>query len=717
MDVLLGEAMLNNKKEFKLNYGGKEVTVETGRLAKQADAAVLVSCEGTQVLVTLGCAPEVNDGQDFFPLLVDYKEKFYAAGKFLGGFMKREGRPSNAEILIMRLIDRPLRPLFPEGFMNETVLMAQVVSVKEGGGDPEVLAGLGAAATLAISNVPFNGPMGYAKVGRVDGQFILNPTKKQLVSSDLELLVAGSENAILMVEGESNQISEADMLAGIIFGHESIKQWCNLVHTMTKEVGKKKREWTPATPNAVLMQKASEDFNSDARSVLAVNVKQDRTAATNGLRKKIKEALKTNPSKYGLTEDTDFGKEAAKVTDEILYKLMRADIINENKRIAGRGLNVVRQIETEVSVLKEVHGSSLFTRGETQVLAAVTIGGKEGEQMADSIHGVTFDKFYLHYAMPPFSVGEAKGYRGVGRREIGHGNLAERALKKAMPTQDIFPYTVRVACEVLESNGSSSMGSVCSGSMALMDAGVPLVGPVAGVAMGLIKEGEKYKILTDILGDEDHLGDMDFKVAGTANGITAIQMDMKIAGISEQIFKEALAQAKEGRVHILGEMAKTIAKNREGFKTGVPQIKMFKIAPDKIGALIGPGGKNIKGLQENFKVTMDVAEDGTVKVLGVDVAKIDEVIALADMQLNGPKIGAVYKGTVVTIKEYGAFVDIVPGLAGLVHVSEIADERVNDVNEYLTEGELVDVKVLEVDRFGKIKLSIRAVAPIAKKAK
>jgi polyribonucleotide nucleotidyltransferase len=359
----------------------------------------------------------------------------------------------------------------------------------------------------------------------------------------------------------------------------------------------------------------------------------------------------------------------------------------------------------------------LFTRGETQVLAAVTIGGKEGEQMADSIHGVTFDKFYLHYAMPPFSVGEAKGYRGVGRREIGHGNLAERALKKAMPTQADFPYTVRIACEVLESNGSSSMGSVCSGSMALMDAGVPLAGPVAGIAMGLIKEGDKYKILTDILGDEDHLGDMDFKLAGTADGITAIQMDMKIAGISEEIFQKALAQAKEARLHILGEMAKTISTHRQAFKAGVPQIKMFKIAPDKIGALIGPGGKNIKALQENFKVTMDVAEDGTVKVLGVDVAKIDEVIALAEMQLNGPKIGAVYKGVVVTIKEYGAFVDIVPGLAGLVHVSEIADERVNDVNEYLTEGQTVDVKVMEVDRFGKIKLSIRAVAPLAKKAK
>lgn len=707
--------MLNNKKEFKMNYGGKEITLETGRLAKQADSAVLASCEGTQVLVTLTCAKEVNDGQDFFPLLVDYKEKFYAAGKFLGGFLKREGRPSNAEILIMRLIDRPLRPLFPEGFMFETILMAQVLSV--GNGDPEVLAGLGAAASLAISDVPFNGPMGYAKATKIDGKLVLNPTREEWDKGTLSILVAGSNDAVLMVEGESNEVSEAEMLEGIVFAHNNIKEFCKLLDRMTKEVGQKKREFTPVTPNAALMTEAMKEFSGEARKVLSTNVKQERSNATNALRKHIKEALKANPAKFSLSEDADFGKEAAKVTDEVLYKMMRADILNENKRIAGRGLAVVRSIETETSVLSSVHGSSLFTRGETQVLAAVTIGGKEGEQMYDSVHGVGFDKFYLHYAMPPFSVGEAKGYRGVGRREIGHGNLAERALKKALPSQEEFPYTVRVACEVLESNGSSSMGSVCSGSMALMDAGVPLRSPVAGVAMGLIKEGEKYKILTDILGDEDHLGDMDFKLAGTEKGITAIQMDMKIAGISEQIFKEALAQAREGRMHILGEMAKTISIHRQGFKAGVPQIKMFKIAPDKIGALIGPGGKNIKGLQENFKVTMDVAEDGTVKVLGVDVSKIDEVIALAEMQLNGPKVGSVYKGDVVTIKEYGAFVDIVPGLAGLVHVSEIADERVNDPNDYISEGDKVDVKVLEVDRFGKIKLSIKAVAPLKKKAK
>ncbi len=708
--------MLNNKKAFTLNYGGKEVTIETGRFAKQADAAVMVSSGGTQVLVTVTCAREVNDGQDFFPLLVDYKEKFYAVGKFLGGFMKRESRPSNAEILIMRLIDRPLRPLFPEGFMNETIVMAQVLSATPAG-DPEVLAGLGAAAALAISDVPFNGPMGYCKVARIDGKLVLNPTKAEFQTADIELLVAGSNDAVLMVEGESNQVSEKDMLEAIMFGHKNIQEFCKTVSAMVKEVGKKKREFTPATPNTTLMAKAFEDFTADAHKVLTVTDKQERTRATADFKKKIKEALKTNPEKYALTATSDFGKEAAKVTDEVLYKIMRADIINEEKRIAGRGIAQVRAIETETSVLNSVHGSALFTRGETQVLAAVTIGGKEGEQMSDSIHGVAFDKFYLHYTMAPFSVGEARGYRGVGRREIGHGNLAERALKKVMPTQADFPYTVRIACEVLESNGSSSMGSVCSGSMALMDAGVPLIAPVAGVAMGLIKEGEKYKVLTDILGDEDHLGDMDFKIAGTVEGITSIQMDMKIAGISEEIFCLALAQAKEGRIHILGEMAKTLSSHRKTFKEGVPQIKMTKIAPDKIGALIGPGGKNIKATQEEFKVTLEVLEDGTVKVLGVDVANIDKAITHIDLQLNGPKPGTVYKGTVVTIKEYGAFVDIAPGISGLVHVSELSNDRVEDVNEYLSEGDLIDVKVLEVDRFGKIKLSVKAIAPIEKKKK
>jgi polyribonucleotide nucleotidyltransferase len=706
--------MINNKREFKINYGGKDIVIETGRLAKQADASVLVSCEGTQVLVNLMCALEVKDGQDFFPLLVDYKEKFYAAGKFLGGFMKREARPSNAEILTMRLIDRPLRPLFPEGFMFETIITAQVLSYSTSG-DPEVLAGLGAAAVLAISDVPFAGPIGFAKIGKVDGQFVLNPTTKQFTESSLEVLMAATKDAIMMVEGEGNEVSEAEMLGALEFGHAQIRKFCELLDTMTKEVGRAKRAFESAAPNTTLMEAVHSEFGADARAVLNVLVKQDRMRATHAFGKKIKTAIKADPAKYGLADAAEAGKWAAKASDEILYKLMRADIIEKEQRIAGRGLAVVRPIETETSVLQNVHGSALFTRGETQVLATVTIGGKEGEQMKDNITGLFYDKFYLHYTMAPFSVGEAKGYRGVGRREIGHGNLAERAIKKVMPSLTDFPYTVRVACEVLESNGSSSMGTVCSGSMALMDAGVPLKSPVAGVAMGLIKEGDKFKILTDILGDEDHLGDMDFKVAGTAKGITAIQMDIKITGITQQIMQQAMAQAKEGRMTILGEMAKTISKERSAFKQGVPQIKMTKIAPDKIGALIGPGGKNIKGIQEGFKVSVEVEEDGTVKVLGSDVKILDDVVALIEMQLNGPKIGTLYKGTVATVKEYGAFVDIAPGISGLVHVSEIADERIQDVTKYIAEGDVVDVKVMEVDRFGKIRLSIKAIAPLKPK--
>lgn len=705
--------MLNHKREFKLTYGGKEVVLETGRMAKQADGAVVVTSGGTQVLVTVCCAQDVADGQDFFPLMVDYKEKFFAAGKFLGGFMKREGRPSNAEILLMRMIDRPLRPLFPEGFMNETIIMAQVLSF-DGETDPQVLAGLGTAAALAVSDVPFNGPVGFCKVGKIDGKLVLNPSHDQWVNSELELVVAASKDAILMVEGEANEVSEDAMMEALMFAHDEIKSFCDVLDTMAKECGKPKRQWQTAAANATMLKKL-DDFSSDARAVLSVNIKQERTQAIRDLTKKVAAAMEADPAAFGLTESDSFKKEAAKGVDELLYKMMRNDILENDRRIAGRGLTEVREIETEVGVLKNVHGSSLFTRGETQVLATVTIGGKEGEQMADSIFGVSYDKFYLHYTFPPFSVGEAKGYRGVGRREVGHGNLAERALKKMMPSQEVFPYTARVTCEVLESNGSSSMGSVCSGSMALMDAGVPLKKPVAGVAMGLIKTGDKFKVLTDILGDEDHLGDMDFKVAGTTDGITAIQMDIKIAGITKEIFEQAMAQAKDGRLHILGEMAKTISTGRAEFKDGVPQIKMLTIEKDKIGALIGPGGKNIKAIQEANSVTIEIADDGTVKVLGTQPEVLDRVVSQIDLQINGPKLDSVYSAKVVTIKEYGAFVDIMPGVSGLVHVSELADERVKDVNDYVSEGDVIDVKVLDVDRFGKIKLSAKAVKSLPNK--
>lgn len=705
--------MNENKKIYSFNYGGKEVTLETGRLAKQTDASVLVTSGGTQVLVTVVSAHEMKDGQDFFPLLVEYTEKFYAAGKFLGGFMKREGRPTTGETLNARLIDRPLRPLFPEGYMFETVVSCTVMSYSPDG-DPEILAGIGASAALSISDIPFAGPIATCKVGRIDGKFVLNPSHSEWENSDLEIAVAGSADAILMVEGEAKIVPEKDVLEAIFWGHDQIKGFVEVIAKMQKEVGKKKREFVSAAGNATLMEKVKTDFTSDVRASLSVVDKMERQVVTKEIMAKVAKAASENPSAFGLKEGDSFKKEAYKAVDGLLYDMMRADILDEEKRIGGRKLDEVRQIETETNVLVQPHGSSLFTRGETQVLSSVTIGGSAGEQMADRITGLSYNKFYLHYNFPPYSVGEARGVRGVGRRELGHGNLAERALKAIMPSD--FPYTTRVVCEVLESNGSSSMGSVCSGSMALMDAGVNIVAPCAGVAMGLISDGKRFKVLTDILGDEDHLGDMDFKVAGPKDGITAIQMDIKITGLTREIVEAAMTQARAGRLHILGEMEKTISTHRGEFKDNVPKVKTTKIETDKIGMLIGPGGKNIKGLQENFKVTIEIAEDGTVKVLGADAAAINECLTLIDMQINGPKVGSDYEAKVVTIKEYGAFVDIAQGVSGLVHISELADDRVNNVADYVAEGDVIKVRVVEVDRMGRLKLSAKAAGKIEKKA-
>lgn len=520
-----------------------------------------------------------------------------------------------------------------------------------------------------------------------------------------------------MVEGEANELSEADMLEALNFAHDQIKNFCQVLNKMRAEVGKTKRVFTSAQANKKTMEQVTASFTNDARACLSINDKLERQAAIRVIEGKVTEDMKANFADYGLAENAKFSNEARKAVDDLLYNMMRADILNEKKRIGGRSLTQVRQIATETNVLDRVHGSSLFTRGETQVLAAVTLGGKEGEQMYDRLEGLGYERFYLHYSFMPFSVGEARGYRGVGRREIGHGNLAERSVLKLLPNAEECPYTIRVACEVLESNGSSSMGSVCSASMALMDAGIALKAPVAGIAMGLVKDGDKYQILTDILGDEDHLGDMDFKVAGTEKGITGIQMDIKIQGITKQIFEEAMAQAKEGRLHILGEMAKTISTARKEYKDGVPLMRSFPIKADQIGGLIGPGGKNIKALQEQNNVKIEVTEDGMVKVLGSDPKVLEFVQNTVELQLNGPALGSEYAATVVTIKEYGAFVDMIPGVSGLVHVSELSDDRVNDVNDYLSVGDIVHVKVLDVDRFGKIKLSAKAVKPLVAKAK
>lgn len=705
--------MNENKKVFTTNFGGKEVTIETGRLAKQADGAVLVSSGGTQVLVTACSASEMKEGMDFFPLLVEYTEKFYSAGKFLGGFMKREGRPSTQETLNARLIDRPLRPSFPEGYKYETVISCTVLSYGAEG-DPEVLASIGASAALSVSDIPFNGPLGTCKVGRIDGKMVINPSYDEWENSDIEILVSASKDAILMVEGEAKIVPEQEVLDAIDFAHQEIKGLCQFIADIQAEKGKKKREFLSPEPNKTLHDKMKADFSSGVRECLNVDDKMERQVAVKALETKVAQAVDADPAAFGLDEEAKGKSVAHDAVDGLIYEMMRADILDEEKRIAGRKVDEVRSIETEVGLLAAPHGSALFTRGETQVLSTVTLGGSQGDQMVDRIVGLDHSKFYLHYNFPPYCVGEARGVRGVGRRELGHGNLAERAIKAVLPGD--FSYTTRIVCEVLESNGSSSMGSVCSGSMALMDAGVGIQNPVAGIAMGLISDGERYKILTDILGDEDHLGDMDFKVAGTKDGVTAIQMDIKIAGLTKEIMEKAMHQAHEGRLHILGEMDKTISSKRDDFKHGVPRIETIKIDPEKIGALIGPGGKNIKKIQEDFDVNLEVEEDGTTKILGTDRDVLKECASVIKLQIDGPGVGSDYEAKVVTIKEYGAFVDIAQGVSGLVHVSEFTDERVNDVNEYVSEGDTIKVRVTEIDRMGRMRLSAKAVEPLKKKS-
>ena len=707
---------MNKKKNvFTFDYAGKELTIETGRMAKQADGAVLVSSEGTQVLVSVCSARELRDGQDFFPLLVEYTEKFYSAGKFLGGFMKRETRPSAQETLNARLIDRPLRPLFPEEYKFDTIISCTVMSYSEKG-DPEVLAAIGASAALAISDIPFKGPIGTCKVGRINGEFVINPHYSQWEESDLEIVVAGSHDAILMVEGEADIVPEKEVLDAIFFGHGHIANLVSFLEDIQKKLNTKKREFLSDKPNEKLLVKIKEQFTKEAQEALAITDKMERQTSMKAVKHSITEAIEGHLENYGCDEESDAHKEASKATDKLFYDLMRADILNDEKRIGGRKLNEVRSIETETNVLHSPHGSALFTRGETQVLGIVTIGGSSGDQMSDRIVGQFYNKFYLHYNFPPYSVGEARGVRGVGRRELGHGNLAERALKAVIPSEEKFPYTIRTVCEVLESNGSSSMGSVCAGSMALMDAGVPLKSPVGGVAMGLITDGKTFRILTDILGDEDHLGDMDFKIAGPKEGITAIQMDIKISGISKEIVEKAMYQAREGRIHILNEMSKTINEERKELKEGVPRVEAFKIEPDKIGALIGPGGKNIKSLQENFQVTIEVTDNGNVRIIGANRKQIQKCVDTVLLQINGPKIGEYYKAKVVTIKEYGAFVDITDGISGLVHVSEISDKRIYDINDYLNIGDMIDIKVIDIDRMGRLKLSAKQVKSLEKKS-
>jgi polyribonucleotide nucleotidyltransferase len=681
-------------KEVEL--GGKIISIETGRFAKQANGSVMVRCGDTMVLVTAVAAEEPKQDIDYFPLQVEYREKTSAAGKFPGGYIKREGgRPSEKEILTSRLIDRPLRPLFPSDYYNETQIMASVYSF-DGENDADVLAAVGASAALAISDIPFDGPMGEVRIGRVNGELIVNPTHKQIKESDIELIVGGTADSILMVEGESKEVDEDDLLAALKFAQQEIKKLVQLQNELREAVGRQKKEVKPKEVDENLKKEiydlAEKNFKEIVHAVLS---KDERSSRNKALNTSVKESL---AEKY---------PEQEKVIGEILHDLekdlMRKRILDEGKRLDGRDTNQVRPITIEVGVLPRTHGSALFTRGETQSLTSLTLGTKSDEQTVDGLIEEYSKKFMLHYNFPPFSVGEV-GRLGTGRREIGHGNLAERALKIVVPQSETFPYTMRLISDILESNGSSSMASVCAGSLALMDGGVPITKAVAGIAMGLVKEGDKFAVLSDILGNEDHLGDMDFKVAGTADGITAFQMDIKIQGISFEIMETALRQAKDGRLHILDVMNQTLREQRDQLSSYAPRLLTMKVETDQIGLIIGPGGKTIQGMQRLFGVDINIDDDGTVSIASPNrenAAKCKEYIK---KMTATPEVGEVYDGVITKIMDFGAFVEILPGKEGLLHISQIDNKRVNKVTDYFKEGDKVTVKLLKIEN-GKYSLS------------
>ena len=681
-------------KEVEIN--GKKLSIETGRFAKQANGSVMVRCGDTMVLVTAVAAEEAKEDQDFFPLQVEYREKTSAAGKFPGGFIKREGRPSEKEILSARLIDRPIRPLFPNDFKNETQVIAFVLSF-DGENDADVLAAVGASAALTISDIPFDGPIAEVRIGRTDGKLIVNPTHEEIKNSDLELIVAGTADSIMMVEGESKEVSENELLDALKFAQGEIKKLVDLQLELKKESGKQKWEVVSKEVDADLkndiLSLANDKLKQIVHSVLA---KEERSAKNKALLVEVTEAL---AEKYPEQE-----KVIAEVIHDLEKELMRNRILEEGVRLDGRGTKDVRPITIELGVLPRTHGSALFTRGETQSLTTITIGTKNDEQIIDGLREEYTKKFMLHYNFPPFSVGEVGRMTGVGRREIGHGNLAERALKMVLPDETIFPYTVRVISDILESNGSSSMATVCAGSLALMDAGVPISKSVSGIAMGLVKEGDKYAILTDILGNEDHLGDMDFKVAGTEKGITAFQMDIKIQGISFEIMENALQQAKEGRAHILGIMNNSINQSREQLSQYAPRLITMKVDTDQIGIIIGPGGKTIQGMQRLFSVDINIDDDGTVNIASPNKENAQKCKEYIKKMTATPEVGEIYEGVVTKLMDFGAFVEILPGKEGLLHISQIDNKRVEKVADYFKPGDKVTVKLLKVEN-GKYSLS------------
>ncbi|RMD83693.1 MAG: polyribonucleotide nucleotidyltransferase [Candidatus Dadabacteria bacterium] len=684
--------------QVKLEVGGRTLTLETGKVAKQADGAVMVSYNDTSVLVTAVSSNQIREGIDFFPLTVEYQEKMFAAGRIPGGFFKREGRPGAHEILTCRVIDRPIRPLFPEGYKYETQIIATVLSADRAG-CPDVISLIGASAALEVSDIPFDGPVGAVRVGRIDGQLILNPSVDDLEACDIDLLVAARREAIVMVEGGASMVPEDEIIEALYFAHEAILPILDAQEELRAKAGKPKRPFVAPKTDEALLERIRQMAEPGLAEVYSHTDKRERYAALERFERQFMESL---PQDLVGREE-----EVARALEKAKKQYVRQRIVATKKRIDGRGLTDVRPISIDLGFLPRTHGSALFTRGETQAVVVTTLGTASDEQRIDSLYGDVWKRFLLHYNFPPYCVGEARMLRSPGRREIGHGALAERALAKVLPPQEEFPYTIRVVSEITESNGSSSMATVCGGSLSLMDAGVPISAPVAGVAMGLIREGDEYLVLSDILGDEDHLGDMDFKVAGTAEGVTAVQMDIKIDGIPREVMQKALYQARENRLQILEEMRKAIPGPRGEMSRHAPRIEVIHINPDKIRDVIGPGGKVIRSIVQETGCKIDVEDDGSVWIASSDAHALEKAITIIEGITQSPEVGRIYRGTVRRVVDFGAFVEILPGTDGLLHISQLADKRVRNVTDVVKEGDNIPVKVLEVDRQGKIRLSLK----------
>ena len=696
-----------NKVSKTFQYGQHTVTLETGEIARQSTGAVLVSMDDTVVLATVVAQEDVRPGQDFFPLTVDYIEKSYAAGRIPGGFFKREGRPSEKETLTSRLIDRPIRPLFPEGYVNEVQVIIHVLSVNPEI-DPDIVAMIAASAALCVSGIPFNGPLGAARVGYIDGQYILNPTASQLAVSKMDLVVAGTDQAVLMVESDAQELSEDVMLGGVVYGHDQMRAVIDAIDELVRDGGKPEVEWTPPASKETLVAGVARFAEPLLREAYQLRQKQARTSKLRQTYEAVNVALAAEAAAKG--EDAPDTTEVGNILFDLESKIVRSQILEGEPRIDGRDTRTVRPIEIRTSVLPRTHGSALFTRGETQALVVATLGTARDSQKIDALMGEYSDAFMMHYNMPPFATGETGRVGTPKRREIGHGRLAKRGIAAVLPSQDEFSYSIRLVSEITESNGSSSMASVCGGSLALMDAGVPIKKHVAGIAMGLIKEGGRFAVLTDILGDEDHLGDMDFKVAGTADGITALQMDIKIQGITKEIMQVALAQAKEGRMHILDKMQQSMPAFKTELSDFAPRLITIRINPEKIRDVIGKGGAVIRALTEETGTQIDITDDGVVTIASVDAAAGQEAMRRIEELTASIEIGKVYDGTVLKLLDFGAIVQVLPGRDGLLHISQIASERVNAVSDYLQEGQQVRVKVIETDDRGRIKLSMKAAA-------